>query len=217
MSVLRNFAPLRSTQRSDPMRLLVSAALVGVLVLTGCSNRALLEKEDELAALRAELADVRAQNDELRAQNASMDRQLREAMDRVATGLHGGGPGETVAVLQADDLFAPATATLTAAGAARLDEVAATLRHAYPGRALRIEGHSDDRPVGGALAQRYPSNWELSAARAAAVGRHLQRAHGFGGEAIEIVGLAEHHPAASNATAEGRAQNRRVRIAVTGR
>lgn len=198
------------------MRLLASAALAGLL-LTGCSNRALLEKESELADVRAELADVRAENDELRAENASMDRQLREAMDRVATGLHGGGSGETVAVLQADVLFAPATATLTPDGTARLDEVAATLRRAYPGRALRIEGHSDDRPVGGALAQRYPSNWELSAARAAAVARHLQRAHGFSGDAIEVVGLAEHHPAASNATPEGRAQNRRVRIAVAGR
>lgn len=197
------------------MRLLASAALLGVLALTGCSNRALLEKEDELAALRAELADVRAENDELRAQNASMDRQLREALDRVATGLHGGGPGETIAVLQADDLFAPATATLTANGAARLDEIAVRLPRT--GRGIRVEGHSDDRPVGGALAQRYPSNWELSAARAAAVARHLQRAHGVSGEAIEVVGLAEHHPAASNATAEGRAENRRVRIAVTGR
>ena len=56
----------------------------------------------------------------------------------------------------------------------------------------------------------------LSAARAGMVARHLQWTHNFDGANMEIVGLSQYHPTADNATAEGREQNRRVRIAVMG-
>lgn len=199
------------------MRLLLLALFLGSSALTGCSNRALLdEKQNEIDVLREDLDAAYAEIDRLTAENASLDRQLREAMDRVATGASNGERGETVAVLPTDILFASGSAELTPEGAARLAEVAATLRREHAGREVRIEGYTDDKPIGPNLTGRYPSNWELSAARAGMVARHLQWTHNFDGTSMEVVGLSQYHPTASNATPEGRAQNRRVRIAVMG-
>lgn len=198
------------------MRLPLLAALAGALALTGCSNQALLEKQNEIDVLREDLAAAYDEIDRLKAENASLDRQLREAMDRVATGARNGERGETVAVLPTDVLFASGSAELTPQGVARLAEIAAQLRRDYAGREIRIEGYTDDKPIGPNLTATYPSNWELSAARAGTVARHLQWTHNFDGTNMEIVGLSQYHPTASNATPEGRTQNRRVRIAVMG-
>jgi len=198
------------------MRLPLLAALAGALALTGCSNQALLEKQNEIDVLREDLAAAYDEIDRLTAENASLDRQLREAMDRVATGARNGERGETVAVLPTDVLFASGSAELTPQGVARLAEIAAQLRRDYAGREIRIEGYTDDKPIGPNLTGTYPSNWELSAARAGTVARHLQWTHNFDGTSMEIVGLSQYHPTASNATPEGRTQNRRVRIAVMG-
>lgn len=80
------------------------------------------------------------------------------------------------------------------------------------GRIVRIEGHTDNIPVGLALRTRFATNWELSAARAINVARTLQAASGLKADTIEAVALGEHHPVASNDTPEGRAQNRRIEI-----
>jgi chemotaxis protein MotB len=68
------------------------------------------------------------------------------------------------------------------------------------------EAHSDDLPIESAL---FPSNWELSGARASAVLRHLIAA-GVDPALLHVAGYADTHPVASNVTDEGRAQNRRV-------
>lgn len=74
------------------------------------------------------------------------------------------------------------------------------------GGQLAVEGHSDDRSIQNAT---FPSNWELSGARAAAVLRYLLDTH-LDASRVHIAGYADTHPVASNATPEGRAQNRRV-------
>ena len=71
---------------------------------------------------------------------------------------------------------------------------------------LAIEGHTDDRPISTA---RFPSNWELSAARALAVLRHLETT-GLAPEAMSIAGYADTRPVGDNEGDEGRARNRRV-------
>lgn len=76
--------------------------------------------------------------------------------------------------------------------------------------AIRVEGHTDDRPIRTA---RYPSNWELSTARAASVVRFLlDTPDALSPDRYTALGHGEHRPVASNATAEGRARNRRVDI-----
>ena len=77
-------------------------------------------------------------------------------------------------------------------------------------RTVVVEGHTDDRPID---TQRFPSNWELSTARAASSVRFLQEnAPGYEPSRFTAVGYGPHHPRASNDTPEGRARNRRVEI-----
>ncbi|HJL15028.1 MAG TPA: flagellar motor protein MotB [Sandaracinaceae bacterium LLY-WYZ-13_1] len=73
-------------------------------------------------------------------------------------------------------------------------------------RELSIEGHTDDRPIS---TVRFPSNWELSAARATAVLRFLSET-GEAPESMSIAGYADTRPVADNDSVEGRARNRRV-------
>lgn len=75
---------------------------------------------------------------------------------------------------------------------------------------IQVEGHTDNVPINSV---RFPSNWELSAARAAAMVKLLERG-GVSAERLSAVGYGEHQPAASNDTAEGRAQNRRVALMI---
>ena len=80
---------------------------------------------------------------------------------------------------------------------------------------VQVEGHTDNVPIRGSLAEKYPSNWELSTARATNVLHVLQDQVGIPGERLSAVGYGEYRPIASNATAEGRAQNRRIQIVLT--
>ncbi len=73
---------------------------------------------------------------------------------------------------------------------------------------ISIEGHTDNVPI---ATVRYPSNWELSAARAIAVLRHLQT-RGLAATHMRAVGYADTQPMQNNATPEGRAANRRVEL-----
>ncbi len=76
---------------------------------------------------------------------------------------------------------------------------------------LRIEGHTDNIPIHTAHME---SNWELSTARATELVRILIVGHRFAPERLSAAGYAEYHPIASNLTAQGRAQNRRVDIVI---
>lgn len=80
------------------------------------------------------------------------------------------------------------------------------------GKEIRIEGHTDNVPIGAALAQRFPTNWELSTARATTVARFLQERVGISAEKISAAGYSQFRPVASNDTEEGRRQNRRIEI-----
>ena len=73
-----------------------------------------------------------------------------------------------------------------------------------------MEGHTDNTPISG----RYPSNWELSTARATTVLRELIEGHGISPARLQAAGYADERPVASNDTPEGRAANRRVELVV---
>ena len=75
-----------------------------------------------------------------------------------------------------------------------------------------VEGHTDNVPLSAGLQRRFPSNWELSTARAAAVVRFLQEEGGIPPERLSVLGYSFYHPVASNDTEEGRSQNRRIEI-----
>ena len=77
---------------------------------------------------------------------------------------------------------------------------------------IRIEGHTDDTPISAALKAKYPSNWELSAARAASVARYFETKHQIDAKRLEAVGFSMYRPVAPNDTPENKQRNRRVEI-----
>jgi chemotaxis protein MotB len=111
-------------------------------------------------------------------------------------------------------LFPSGEAALTPEGRRVLDKLGAAVA-ALDDQAIVVEGHTDDVPIGAALQSRFPSNWELSTARATAVVKHLARL--LPPERLRAAGRADTAPLASNATEEGRRQNRRIEITLRPR
>jgi chemotaxis protein MotB len=79
-------------------------------------------------------------------------------------------------------------------------------------RPIEVQGHMDDVPITGALAQHFPTNWELSAARSINVVRFLQETAGIDPTRLSATAHSEFQPRASNDTEEGRRLNRRIEI-----
>jgi chemotaxis protein MotB len=77
---------------------------------------------------------------------------------------------------------------------------------------IAVEGHTDDVQIGSALLDRFPTNWELSAARATAVVRFLQEKGNIAPERLTASGFSFYRAVATNETPEGREQNRRIEI-----
>lgn len=84
----------------------------------------------------------------------------------------------------------------------------------YPDTDISVEGHTDNDKISSYL---YPSNWELSAARASSVARYYIEQKGFSPERMTAIGYGEYRPVASNDTLEGKAQNRRVELKIMQR
>ncbi len=120
------------------------------------------------------------------------------------------GRGAVTVRLREDISFPSGSAELLPDMLPLLDAVAALLE-VHPGLDVETTGHTDDVPIATSL---YPSNWELSAARAAAVARRLITSAAIDPRRIKITGVAEHHPLDSRHTSESRARNRRVEIRV---
>jgi chemotaxis protein MotB len=112
--------------------------------------------------------------------------------------------------LRTDILFSSGAAQLSSSASGVLVTLASIL--APYRNALRVEGFTDNLPINTAI---YPSNWELSAARAASVAR-LFSDSGVSAERLGIVGWGDQRPIADNATDEGRNHNRRVLVVVEG-
>jgi len=101
-------------------------------------------------------------------------------------------------------------------GKAVLDKLGSIL-NTLKDKNIRIEGHTDDKPIVGELLAKYPSNWELSTARATAVARYLQDNVKVDPSRLVATGYGEFRPVASNDTAESRALNRRIEIVLVPR
>ena len=156
--------------------------------------------EDSLAAASEE-TDLGTLQNELR-QALHHEMALHEvAMHRETEGL--------VVSLREFGFFDSGSAAIKPESLPALDRIASIL--AIRTCRLRIEGHTDNVPIHTA---QMTSNWELSTARATEVIRVLIIGHRFAPERLSAAGYAEFHPVASNLTAQGRAQNRRVDIMI---
>jgi chemotaxis protein MotB len=107
-------------------------------------------------------------------------------------------------------LFGSGSATLSQAAVSVLRDISRVLAE-VPNQ-LQVEGNTDNRPI---HTEEFPSNWELSAARAASV-VHLMSRQGVNPDRMSAIGYGEYRPVASNDTEEGRAKNRHVTLVILG-
>ncbi len=184
------------------------------LVAKQTDLRVALERIELLQAIVDQLARSKARlqaaKEELERKSAEYEEMNAALHDEIAAGQVEISElrGRTRVRLRDRVLFASGSAVVDASGRVALRRVAEALR-GLRGRVVRVEGHTDDVPVspGGPFA----SNWELSSARALAVVRALQE---FGVDPTLLVAAAhgQYDPVASNETADGRSQNRRIEI-----
>ena len=108
-------------------------------------------------------------------------------------------------------LFDSGQTTIKPSALKSLSEVSTMLKQVTD-KEIRVEGHTDNRPIHGSLARRFPTNWELSTARAISVVRYLVDNAGVDPAQLSAGGHADTRPVAKNDTEEGRSQNRRIEI-----
>jgi chemotaxis protein MotB len=112
--------------------------------------------------------------------------------------------------IKTDVLFASGSAELSPTAIGAIAELAKVLRKSS--NPIRVEGHTDNVPIS---TRAFPSNWELSAARAASV-VHLLAENGVDPSLLAVLGFAEFRPATENDTEQGRRLNRRVLLVILG-
>lgn len=107
-------------------------------------------------------------------------------------------------------LFELGSAELLPGGKKVLDDLALVLADSDE-QTIQVAGHTDDLPIKSA-SFRYPTNWELSAARALSAVRYLEEVCGIDGEKLAAVAHGQYQPRVPNDSAENRAKNRRIEI-----
>jgi chemotaxis protein MotB len=158
------------------------------------TSKALAERTEEVDSLRSTYDGLVS---DLQTEVAAGRVQIEQLRD----GLH--------VKLAQEILFPPGSAELSREGQGVLRKVASRLVDVE--HQIEVAGHTDNVQISGALAQRYPSNWELAGARAAIVVRLLAQA-GVPAQRLVAASYADTKPVASNRTPDGRAHNRRIDI-----
>jgi chemotaxis protein MotB len=170
-------------------------------------------------ALKAELAKAQDRIEDLEEQQKSavqaqntLEADMRAALESKDVTISNLQGRLTVSIVDRI-LFDSGQAELKPGGEEVLGKVVAVLAQ-QPGVQLQVVGHTDNVPISAAARTRFPSNWELSTARATAAVRYLTEKAGVDPRRVGAVGYGEFRPLADNTTAEGRARNRRIAIVV---
>lgn len=149
--------------------------------------------------------------DDLEKMQRDLEQRLSNQVAQHSVSIRMGRDGLVISLREAG-FFSSGSATPHPGTTATLHQIAAAFNHApYD---IRIEGHTDNLPMHSA---EFDSNWELSSARATGIARLLLTLHAIPPDRLSAAGYAEFHPIASNSTADGRAQNRRVDLVILPR
>jgi chemotaxis protein MotB len=174
------------------------------------------EKAD-LLALRNELSlQVQAKEDEIQKLQGTYQELEAKMKEEIAKGdVRLSQAGGRIKVDLVDKiLFDVGDASVTGRGAEVLSRVGTVLA-AVENKKIQVSGHTDDLPISDRLRDRYPSNWELAAARASNVVRFLEEKGIVPGRRLVVAAYGPWEPISSNRTAVGRARNRRIEIVLT--
>ncbi|GAM09793.1 putative 24.6 kDa protein in ccpA 3'region [Geobacter sp. OR-1] len=201
-------------------------------------NDLLKAKSDTLSKsiteLRQKIADLEAENGRLKQEVANLQKvkeeevkkvskTLEEMTDKMKEQIAKGDltirelRGKLTVDMKAAVLFDLGKAEVKPEGIEVLNKMVDTFK-SLQDKYIRIEGHTDNNPITGNLAKTYPTNWELSAARAINVTRYLQE-QGVDPKILSAVAYGEYRPKpdADNNTREGQASNRRIEIILVNR
>ena len=135
--------------------------LLSVAVLAGCQGNT-----------QESAQNLQNQVDSLETANEELTQQVRTLRDSLRVQEEG-------TVLSPPVYFPSGSAWIPDRGRRQLGEHAATIKEKYPDAGFRVQGYTDPVPIGPSLKDTYPSNWYLSARRAAAVAHYLDKNHGI--------------------------------------
>ncbi len=168
--------------------------------------------EAENTRLKENLAELKKKEAEVQSESNTYKQLTQEMKGEIAKGQVTISELKGKLTLDVVDkiLFASGQAEVTKEGLAVLQRVIDILKNVKD-KAIRTEGHTDNVRIKGALVKQYPTNWELSAARAINVAKYLQQ-QGIDPTLLSATAFGEYKPVASNDTPEGRAKNRRIAI-----
>ncbi|MFH2045403.1 MAG: OmpA family protein [Pseudomonadota bacterium] len=184
--------------------------------------------EDEKNSLKDQLLALQADNKKLKSEAEAIELKSKEditamkstyadLMDNMKSEVEEGNITITqlkdkLKVNMVDEiLFSSGETRITPQGIEVLRRVGEILLNVKD-KAINVGGYTDNVPIGPGLKNRYPSNWELSAARATNVVRYLQETTGIDPTLLSATGYGEYNPIASNETPEGQSKNRRIEI-----
>jgi len=203
-------------------RYLWTTAVVAVLAtMSGCVSTSKYEKleadkNQEIANLQKQVATLEQQKTELQTSNEQNKTQYDALVSKLSTEVEKGQLQvkqyqNMLSVDVAEQIFFDSGhADLKESGKAVLQKVGEALK-SYKDKIIRVVGYTDNVPIAKSIQNVYPSNWELSVARAASVVRDLQEI-GIAPERMVASGRGEYAPIAPNDTPEGRQKNRRIEI-----
>jgi chemotaxis protein MotB len=176
--------------------------------------------EARVAGLSKQLEDIVAKSSKEKEEEI---RRLNSAHEQLVNELQTEIQNKEIQITQLADrlsvsmvdkiLFPSGEADITPAGLKVLERVGNIIKNLQD-KIIRVEGHTDNVQIHPRLQKQFPTNWELSTARATNVVRFLQDKIGMDPIRLQAVGLSEYHPLATNETPTGRSQNRRIEIAL---
>ncbi len=185
--------------------------------------------KDQLERAQNLLSGLRRDRDRLAGETQAARAEVKSTQadyDRLVTDLRAQIDSRELVISQLRDelsltfldsvFFAPAQASVTPDGARVLDALAKAL-HGRTDERIVVVGHTDDLPIAKRYRKVFPTNWELSSARAVAVLRYLTEKGGLDPTDLTAVGRSFHQPVAPNDSDANRQKNRRVEIIISKR
>jgi chemotaxis protein MotB len=205
------------------MRALPLLMVIAFAAIYGCGGAQPCTKSSKVSELETQIKDKdkelhnvkRFETERVEALSETNQQLSRELQDEIKEG--------TVTITELQDrltlsvveelLFDSGSAKIRKEGLATLDKVANMLR-AVQNRLIMVEGHTDNVPIGPKVSKEFPTNWELSAARAIAVVRYLQE-KGVDPKHLGAAGFSMYRPVVANDNSVDRQKNRRIDIVLT--
>jgi chemotaxis protein MotB len=180
------------------------------------------EKDTEIAALKKQIDDLSQEKERAIKEKEKSVAEMKKTYDSLIGEMNEEIKKGEISVTQLKDklsvnlvekiLFDSGSAEIKKDGKKVIERVAEILMKVSD-KQIRVEGYTDNVPISTRLANKFASNWELSTARATTVARYLQD-KGIDPKLLGACGYSEYRPIASNDTDEGRANNRRIEIAL---